>query len=177
MNSRVTYSMFIMDYNGNKCCRGQWISIGAIPPYPSEKPHNTTGGKIQQGTHQHEDYYRAYLWCVEESIQVRKPFVYTVTVGTILYAPMVMTWQYTTCFTLYVNAFHRCLHRSGGELQYSPVKCGNIIAACILLHNRCIKRGIPVPADVCIHGWSWKIYTSWLHNILTSISRYRVLIY
>ena len=45
--------------------------------------------------------------------------------------------------------FHRCLHSPGGALQYKPLKCARIINSCILLHNRCMKRGIPVPADVC----------------------------
>lgn len=38
----------------------------------------------------------------------------------------------------------RCLHKSGGSLQYTPVKCSRIILACILLHNRCIRRDIPL---------------------------------
>ncbi|XP_018007920.1 putative nuclease HARBI1 [Hyalella azteca] len=36
----------------------------------------------------------------------------------------------------------RCLHKSGGNLQYDPLKCAKITAACLLLHNRCIKRRI-----------------------------------
>ncbi|KAK3873455.1 hypothetical protein Pcinc_021532 [Petrolisthes cinctipes] len=39
----------------------------------------------------------------------------------------------------------RCLHQSGGSLQYEPRKCGKIITACILLHNRCVRRRIPLP--------------------------------
>jgi len=34
-----------------------------------------------------------------------------------------------------------------GNLQYDPLKCAKITAACLLLHNRCIKRSIPNPAD------------------------------
>ncbi|KAK3896195.1 hypothetical protein Pcinc_000117 [Petrolisthes cinctipes] len=39
----------------------------------------------------------------------------------------------------------RCLHQSGRSLQYEPRKCGKIITACILLHNRCVRRRIPLP--------------------------------
>lgn len=39
----------------------------------------------------------------------------------------------------------RCLHQSGGTLQYEPRKCSKIAAACMLLHNRCINRRLPVP--------------------------------
>lgn len=39
----------------------------------------------------------------------------------------------------------RCLHQSGGTLQYEPKKCAQIAAACMLLHNSCVKRRIPVP--------------------------------
>ncbi|ROT83096.1 putative nuclease HARBI1, partial [Penaeus vannamei] len=37
----------------------------------------------------------------------------------------------------------RCLHKSGGALQYTPEKCAKIVACCMLLHNICVKRGIP----------------------------------
>ncbi|XP_050705937.1 putative nuclease HARBI1 [Eriocheir sinensis] len=36
----------------------------------------------------------------------------------------------------------RCLHGSGGSLQYDPVKCAKIAIACMLLHNICIIRRI-----------------------------------
>lgn len=39
----------------------------------------------------------------------------------------------------------RCLHKSGGSLQYIPQKCAKIIVACLLLHNYCVKRRIPNP--------------------------------
>lgn len=39
----------------------------------------------------------------------------------------------------------RCLHKSGVSLQYIPQKCANIIVACLLLHNYCVKRRIPNP--------------------------------
>lgn len=38
----------------------------------------------------------------------------------------------------------RCLHKSGGSLQYTPVKCSRITLACMLLHNTCIRRNIPL---------------------------------
>ncbi|KAK3891460.1 hypothetical protein Pcinc_004642 [Petrolisthes cinctipes] len=41
----------------------------------------------------------------------------------------------------------RCIHRSGGELQYTPLRSAKIITACLLLHNRCVRRGIPDPND------------------------------
>ncbi|KAA0198226.1 hypothetical protein HAZT_HAZT002793 [Hyalella azteca] len=36
---------------------------------------------------------------------------------------------------------------AGGNLQYKPSKCAKIIAACLLLHNRCILMNIPNPDD------------------------------
>ncbi|XP_069165794.1 putative nuclease HARBI1 [Procambarus clarkii] len=38
----------------------------------------------------------------------------------------------------------RCLHRSGGSLQYEPDKCAKISVACMLLHNYCIEQRIPL---------------------------------
>lgn len=38
----------------------------------------------------------------------------------------------------------RCLHHSGGSLQYAPRKCANIVGSCLLLHNLCIERRIPL---------------------------------
>lgn len=34
----------------------------------------------------------------------------------------------------------RCLDRSGGELQFSPERCSNIIMACSVLHNIAVIR-------------------------------------
>lgn len=42
----------------------------------------------------------------------------------------------------------RCLHRSGGSLQYKPLKCAQIAVACMLLHNYCVQRRIPVQDDL-----------------------------
>ncbi|KAG0710936.1 putative nuclease HARBI1 [Chionoecetes opilio] len=42
----------------------------------------------------------------------------------------------------------RCLHKSGGALQYTPLKCCKIIASCLLLHNRCVRRRIPEPQQL-----------------------------
>lgn len=50
------------------------------------------------------------------------------------------------CFGVLKSRF-RCLHKSGGALQYIPATCAKITIACILLHNYCIKRRIPVPLD------------------------------
>ncbi|XP_042900078.1 putative nuclease HARBI1 [Parasteatoda tepidariorum] len=38
----------------------------------------------------------------------------------------------------------RCLHKSGGNLLYSPSKSCQIIMACCVLHNICIERNIPL---------------------------------
>lgn len=38
----------------------------------------------------------------------------------------------------------RCLHQSGGALQYNPTKCAKIIIACMVLHNLCVKRRVPL---------------------------------
>ncbi|KAG0710251.1 putative nuclease HARBI1 [Chionoecetes opilio] len=46
-----------------------------------------------------------------------------------------------------VMALARCLHKSGGALQYTPVKCARIMIGCIFLHNRCVLRGIPLPQE------------------------------
>ncbi|KAK3861743.1 hypothetical protein Pcinc_032325 [Petrolisthes cinctipes] len=42
------------------------------------------------------------------------------------------------------NCF-RCIHRFGGELQYTPLRSAKIVSACLLLHNRCVSRSIPDP--------------------------------
>ncbi|KAK3887577.1 hypothetical protein Pcinc_008283 [Petrolisthes cinctipes] len=39
----------------------------------------------------------------------------------------------------------RCIHRFGGELQYTPLRSAKIVSACLLLHNRCVSRVIPDP--------------------------------
>ncbi|KAK3890619.1 hypothetical protein Pcinc_005452 [Petrolisthes cinctipes] len=39
----------------------------------------------------------------------------------------------------------RCIHRFGGELQYTPLRSAKIVSACLLLHNRCVSRSIPDP--------------------------------
>ena len=38
----------------------------------------------------------------------------------------------------------RCLHESGGTLQYGPIKSAHIAVACMLLHNNCIQRRVPL---------------------------------
>ncbi|KAK4322220.1 hypothetical protein Pmani_007018 [Petrolisthes manimaculis] len=39
----------------------------------------------------------------------------------------------------------RCLHRSGGSLQYEPRKCIKMVMACMYLHNKCVRRRVPLP--------------------------------
>ena len=38
----------------------------------------------------------------------------------------------------------RCLHKSGGNLQYSPERCVKIIAATAVLHNICREKSLPL---------------------------------
>ncbi|KAJ1090928.1 hypothetical protein NDU88_004056, partial [Pleurodeles waltl] len=38
----------------------------------------------------------------------------------------------------------RCIHKSGGALQYSPETTCKIVATCAMLHNIATTRGIPV---------------------------------
>lgn len=42
----------------------------------------------------------------------------------------------------------RCLHESGGSLQYGPRKSVKIVAACMLLHNYYVDCRIPIVSDV-----------------------------
>ena len=39
---------------------------------------------------------------------------------------------------------YRCLHKTGGVLNYKPEKCVRIIEACLKLHNKAIKERIPL---------------------------------
>nr|XP_037270446.1 putative nuclease HARBI1 [Rhipicephalus microplus] len=46
----------------------------------------------------------------------------------------------------------RCLHQSGGALQYSPLMCTKIRVACAMLHNMCVRHGIDFNfTDVVAH--------------------------
>lgn len=40
----------------------------------------------------------------------------------------------------------RCLDKSGGILLYKPEKVAKIVVACVVLHNFCTRRKIPLPA-------------------------------
>lgn len=42
----------------------------------------------------------------------------------------------------------RCLHESGGSLQYEPRKYVKIVAACMLLHNYCVDRRFPYVGNI-----------------------------
>ena len=42
----------------------------------------------------------------------------------------------------------RCLHHSGGALQYDPTTCVSIMHTCVLLENLCIKLGLEDPDDI-----------------------------
>jgi hypothetical protein len=41
----------------------------------------------------------------------------------------------------------RCLHKSGGQMMYSPEKCCRIVLACFILHNICVQHNIPLDED------------------------------
>ncbi|XP_063874805.1 putative nuclease HARBI1 isoform X3 [Scylla paramamosain] len=47
-----------------------------------------------------------------------------------------------------LKSHFRCLHSSSGCLQYTPIMCVKITNACLLLHNRCMKCGVPIPDDL-----------------------------
>lgn len=49
-----------------------------------------------------------------------------------------------------LKARFKCIHHNSGPLYYAPEKCSKIIAACIVLHNICIKMGITLcePVDL-----------------------------
>ena len=42
----------------------------------------------------------------------------------------------------------RCLHSSGGALQYNPSKCCVIIYTCLLLENLCNSLGLEDPEEL-----------------------------
>ena len=41
----------------------------------------------------------------------------------------------------------RCIHKSGGELTYDPLKCCKIIVTCSILHNMCVEANLPIDVD------------------------------
>lgn len=45
----------------------------------------------------------------------------------------------------------RSIHHESGPLYYSPEKCSKIIAACIVLHNICIKMGITLSEPISLN--------------------------
>lgn len=47
-----------------------------------------------------------------------------------------------------LKARFKCLHKSGGALQYEPAKCAKIAVASMLLRNYCINRRIPLAEPV-----------------------------
>lgn len=47
--------------------------------------------------------------------------------------------KYYFIHTLY---FYRCLHKTGGCLQFSPEKCAKVFVVCAKLHNLCIDDGM-----------------------------------
>ncbi|CAC5376994.1 HARBI1 [Mytilus coruscus] len=49
-----------------------------------------------------------------------------------------------------LKARFRCLHKTGGSLQFNPPKCCKMIGACFRLHNKACSDGLPVPEDVDI---------------------------
>ena len=47
----------------------------------------------------------------------------------------------------YFFLFFRCLHKTGGSLQFSPEKCVKIIGACFRLHNNALEDRLPLVVD------------------------------
>ena len=47
-----------------------------------------------------------------------------------------------------VKSRFRSLHKSGGNLQYSPIKCAKVTTSCLLLHNYCLRRRVPIPEEI-----------------------------
>ena len=68
----------------------------------------------------------------------------------------------------------RCLHVSGGSLQYRPVKCSKITIACMLLHNLCLRRRIPL--DEPLLGNEDPPQDPYIGNERTGMARRRSLI-
>ncbi|XP_069473149.1 uncharacterized protein [Ambystoma mexicanum] len=46
-----------------------------------------------------------------------------------------------------LKARFRCFSRSWGSLLYKPVKTGQIVVLCAMLHNLCMRRNVPLPPD------------------------------
>ncbi|KAJ1192785.1 hypothetical protein NDU88_002091 [Pleurodeles waltl] len=46
-----------------------------------------------------------------------------------------------------LKARFRCLHRSGGALQYTPITAFKIVVACAILHNIATRRGLPLTPE------------------------------
>lgn len=44
----------------------------------------------------------------------------------------------------YLSYFQRCLHKTGGSLQFTAKKCVSIIECCMRLHNKAITEGLPL---------------------------------
>ena len=38
----------------------------------------------------------------------------------------------------------KCIHRTGGDVIYEPEKCCKISVACMVLHNMCTERNVPL---------------------------------
>lgn len=42
----------------------------------------------------------------------------------------------------------RCIDRSGGTLLFRPEKACEIVTACVVLHNICLKNNVHVPRNI-----------------------------
>lgn len=56
------------------------------------------------------------------------------------------TNRVTSCIFICIKIFfsYRCLHKTGGSLQFSKEKCTKIIECCFRLHNKAISERVPL---------------------------------
>lgn len=47
------------------------------------------------------------------------------------------------CFGLAKLRF-RCMHKTSGQMMFTPEKCCKVVVACFILHNKCIQNHLPL---------------------------------
>jgi hypothetical protein len=45
----------------------------------------------------------------------------------------------------------RCMHKTGGSLQFTPTKCLKIVEACFKLHNQALKDKLPTEVNTFVN--------------------------